>query len=143
MRVLHFKAFFDAHPRFAERFPGGIVQFAQVAGELPDEFLEDMMIAEVGMIPAGDGRGMPGEMPGQEILLAENEGDQEELPPLLAEDPDSVEGVEEGDEEEGDDEDEDEEDIAVRGIFILFHWEALLMALTILALTCSFVTKYG
>jgi hypothetical protein len=92
--------------------------------------LEDMMIAEVGMMPmpAGDGRGMPGEMPGQEILLAENGGDHEELPPLLAGEPtDRAGGVDDGgddeDDDEEDDDDDEEEDISVRGIFLLFDWE--------------------
>lgn len=54
------QAFFEAHPQLAERFPGGIIQFAEMAGQLPEEALEDMMIAEVGFGP-GDGQGQ-GEM---------------------------------------------------------------------------------
>jgi len=65
------QAFFDAQPGFAQRFPGGIVQFAQMAGELPEDALEDLMIAEA----MGNGelnRDMPGAMPGEELIFAED-----------------------------------------------------------------------
>ncbi|KAF8972061.1 transcriptional repressor TCF25-domain-containing protein [Flammula alnicola] len=51
------QAFFDAHPHFAERFPGGILQFAQMAGQLPPDVLEDLMLVEAV-------NGAPGAMPG-------------------------------------------------------------------------------
>ena len=57
--------FFEAHPHFAQRFPGGIAEFAQIAGQLPEDMLEDLMIAEVA---AGQDRGMPGQMPGEGIF---------------------------------------------------------------------------
>jgi hypothetical protein len=52
------KAFFVAHPHFAQRFPGGILQFAQMAGQLPPDVLEDLMLVEAvnapdGVIPGG------------------------------------------------------------------------------------------
>ncbi|KIM79562.1 hypothetical protein PILCRDRAFT_823483 [Piloderma croceum F 1598] len=64
------QAFFDANPGFVDRFPGGIVQFLQMAGELPADALEDIMIAEV-MGNEGQNINMPGAMPDQEPLFAE------------------------------------------------------------------------
>ncbi|KIM42652.1 hypothetical protein M413DRAFT_444337 [Hebeloma cylindrosporum] len=55
------QAFFDAHPHFAERFPGGILQFAQMAGQLPPDVLEDLMLVEAINAPGGVA---PGAMPG-------------------------------------------------------------------------------
>jgi len=62
--------FFAAHPNFAERFPGGIVQFAQFAAQLPEDALEDLMIAEANHagIP-NDGRGMPGQLDVEQDVL--------------------------------------------------------------------------
>ena len=42
------KAVFDAQPALAQRFPGGIVQFAQAAGQLPEEVLDNIIIANIG-----------------------------------------------------------------------------------------------
>jgi len=66
--------FFQAHPEFAERFPGGIVQFAQVAAELPEHMIEDLMIAEAhagGAVAAGGVQ--PGQMPGGMFGFGEEE----------------------------------------------------------------------
>jgi hypothetical protein len=65
------QAFFEAQPGFAQRFPGGIVQFAQMAGELPEEALEDIMIAEA-MGNEDQDRDMPGAMPGDIFMFAED-----------------------------------------------------------------------
>ncbi|KAF9530905.1 transcriptional repressor TCF25-domain-containing protein [Crepidotus variabilis] len=56
-----FQAFFDAHPQFAQRFPGGVVQFAQMAAQMQPELLEDLMLAQAmdAEAPGGQG-GMPG-----------------------------------------------------------------------------------
>ena len=54
--------FFNAHPDFAQRFPGGIIQFAQMADKLPADVLENMMIAEVVGNEVQD-RNMPRAMP--------------------------------------------------------------------------------
>lgn len=80
--------FFDMHPQFAARFPGGIVQFAQIAANLPEDALEDMMIAETeNMRGEPVNREMPGQIPGQimlppdldeEVLDANGEGDDVE-----------------------------------------------------------------
>ncbi|KAF7979523.1 hypothetical protein HWV62_42100 [Athelia sp. TMB] len=66
------QAFFNAHPGFAQRFPGGIVQFAQIAGQMPEDQLEDIMIAEANNIPQNEG--MPGEF---EVHFAGPEEDEE------------------------------------------------------------------
>ena len=55
-----------AHPNFAERFPGGIIQFAQLAVQLPEDALEDLMIAEANGVGAPNpNRGMPGQLQGE------------------------------------------------------------------------------
>ena len=46
---------FNANPNFAERFPGGILQFVQVIGQLPEDVVEDMMMMEM-MMGGGDGQ---------------------------------------------------------------------------------------
>ncbi|KAJ7476899.1 transcriptional repressor TCF25-domain-containing protein [Mycena galericulata] len=61
------QAFFNAMPAVQERFPEGVVQFAQVAAQMdPDEF-EALMLAAIAAnedaINMGQG-GMPGAMPG-------------------------------------------------------------------------------
>lgn len=71
------QAFFDANPGFVDRFPGGIVQFLQMAGELPADALEDIMIAEV-MGNEGQNINMPGAMPDQEPLFAEFTDEEDE-----------------------------------------------------------------
>ena len=88
-----------AHPNFAERFPGGIIQFAQLAAQLPEDALEDLMIAEANGVGAPDpNRGMPGQLQG-EIGVLDFEQDVADQAPV-------VEG-------EGDSSD-DEADIEVR-----------------------------
>lgn len=112
--------FFQANPQFAERFPGGIVQFAQVAAQMPEEVLEDLMI---GIAAGGDaglggmelpGGGMPGQMPGMARL--EDEDDVPDLPP-------PQEDGEDGEEEEEEDE---EIDVAVRGGSLCRVWVRLM-----------------
>ena len=58
------KAVFDAQPALTQRFPGGIVQFAQAAGQLPEEVLDKIIIANIGN-EHEQNRVMPREMPGQ------------------------------------------------------------------------------
>ena len=41
--------FWEAHPVIRNRFPGGLVQFAQWAGQMPEDVLEDLFIAMGGM----------------------------------------------------------------------------------------------
>ncbi|KZP07253.1 DUF654-domain-containing protein [Athelia psychrophila] len=98
------KAFFNAHPGFAERFPGGIVQFAQMAGEMPEDQLEDIMIAEAENLPQN--LGMPGGFEAQ--FAAEFTSDEEEgegaVPRLAV--PDDAEGSDRGREEQNSEEEE-------------------------------------
>lgn len=132
------EAFFDAQPGFAQRFPGGIVQFAQMAGELPEEALEDIMIAEaIGNEELG--RNMPGAMPGEMLMFAEDIDDDDTNPlveghaPVPLQNDEGVRQVPQhagnsGDEEES----SDEEEIAV-GYFLI----SMLLALLIWCLNVS------
>jgi hypothetical protein len=89
-----------AHPNFAERFPGGIVQFAQLAAQLPEDALEDLMIAEADGIGANNlQRGIPGQLRG-EIGVLDFEPDAANQIPVMG--------------EQGDGSD-DEADVEVRG----------------------------
>ncbi|KAF8148865.1 transcriptional repressor TCF25-domain-containing protein [Crassisporium funariophilum] len=106
------QAFFEAHPHFAERFPQGILQFAQMAGQLPPDVLEDLMLVEAVNAP-GPAGGMPGgldNMQDEEERMVEinfvERGDA--LPALVHRGQEVEEDIEEGEEDEDDDEDEDE-----------------------------------
>ncbi|KAL6304111.1 transcriptional repressor TCF25-domain-containing protein [Sparassis latifolia] len=111
------QAFFEANPHFARRFPGGIIQFAQLAGELPEEVLEGLMIAEAAGGNQAEG-GMPGQMPGEGIFVAdfidEEDGaeDQNNAQPVAAVPPPApaVPPQVQEEDESGED-DEEEEDI--------------------------------
>ncbi|PFH47324.1 hypothetical protein AMATHDRAFT_67935 [Amanita thiersii Skay4041] len=92
---------FDANPEIAERFPGGILQFAQIIDQLPEDVLEDMMAQ---IAAGGVGVGMEG---GEQPMPGGFEGD--------------VEGRGRDDEDinEEDEDDEDDEEISsalVRGL---------------------------
>ncbi|KAJ6579610.1 transcriptional repressor TCF25-domain-containing protein [Mycena vulgaris] len=61
------QAFFNAMPAVQERFPEGVVQFAEAAAQMdPDEFEALMLAAAMGNDDDGGAArgGMPGEMPG-------------------------------------------------------------------------------
>jgi hypothetical protein len=72
--------FFAAHPRLGEQFPGGVVQFAQLAGHLPEEVLQEIMVnaqiledaAAQGALPHGE---MPGGLPGDNLIQFELVGE--------------------------------------------------------------------
>ena len=108
------KGFFDAHPHFAQRFPGGIVQFAQMAGQLPPDVLEDLLLVEAVNAPDGV---MPGGLDNIRDGGAENvvevDFDQGEgpLPPLDVAAP--MNEVEEDDHNQPEDENEEEEEVSV------------------------------
>jgi hypothetical protein len=113
------QALFEAHPQIAERFPGGIVQFAQLAGQLPEEVLEEMMIGQVAGEDdfAGMGHGaMPGQMPGEDVVAVDFGGeDAEEGPSSVAQQPSHDANRHElRDTSDVEDESDDEENIAVR-----------------------------
>ncbi|KAH8105420.1 transcriptional repressor TCF25-domain-containing protein [Cristinia sonorae] len=95
------QGFFEAHPNFAQRFPGGIVQFAQIAGQLGEDALEDLFAAELAAEPPLQGQGA--QMPGALFGLGDDVDDGGV--------PDLAENVDEEDEEDGEDDDDDEEEI--------------------------------
>ncbi|KAI9059027.1 DUF654-domain-containing protein [Trametes sanguinea] len=102
--------FWDAHPMLAQRFPGGIVQFAQVAEQMP-EVLEDLMVAVAGAgvdAPQQREGEMPGGMPGGEVMVnfVEPEDDVDDLPP----EPAPAHGGQQNQAEEDEEDDEDEEE---------------------------------
>lgn len=95
------QGFFEAHPNFAQRFPGGIVQFAQLAAELPEDALEDLFAEQLAAEPVQFQAGA--QMPGGLF------GDVEDEPPELGEEDLGVDGADEGDEVEGDAEEDEGE----------------------------------
>ncbi|KAL7281925.1 hypothetical protein ACG7TL_003392 [Trametes sanguinea] len=106
--------FWDAHPMLAQRFPGGIVQFAQIAEQMP-EVLEDLMVAVAGAgadAPQQREGEMPGGMPGGEVMVnfVEPEDDVDDLPPQPAVPPAGQQHRPEEDEEE--EEEQEQEEVA-------------------------------
>ena len=114
-KKLLIKAFFEAHPHFAQRFPGGILQFAQMAGQLPPDVLEDLMLVEAvnapdGVIPGGlDNVRDDDEENVFEVNFDQREGPLPQLGAAAREN--EVEGEDGHDQPE--DENEEEEDISV------------------------------
>jgi len=100
---------FNANPNFAERFPGGILQFVQAIGQLPEDVVEDMMMME--MMGGGDAQNAGVIMPGGLDILDLNEVAGMVPVPVggaagLPQEEDEMSGNEE--------EEEEEEDISVR-----------------------------
>lgn len=109
--------FWEAHPIIQQRFPGGLVQFAQWAGQVPEDVLEDLFLAigaaGEGELQLRDGE-MPGGMPEGEFMVDfvdPEDDDVEDYPQAPAVPLHPVPQLE--DEDEEDEEDEDEEEIAV------------------------------
>lgn len=71
--MIKLQDFFAGHPRLQEQFPGGVVQFAQLIANLPEEELQDLMVnaqileegAAQGALPHGE---MPGGLPGDNFV---------------------------------------------------------------------------
>jgi hypothetical protein len=108
------KAFFEAHPHFAQRFPGGILQFAQMAGQLPPDVLEDLMLIEAvnapdGVIPGG----LDNVRDDDENVVRVNFDQREGPLPLLGAAARENEVEEEDGHDQPEDENEEEEDISV------------------------------
>jgi hypothetical protein len=118
--------FFAAHPRLMEQFPGGVVQFAQLAGNLPEEVLHEILVnaqildeaAAEGALPHGE---MPGGLPGDNFVQL-NFGEEDDVE---GEDP-TVGGARDGapirDEAPPmlvEDEEDEEEEVEEVGIFVL------------------------
>jgi len=53
---------FNNHPQLLDRFPGGVAQFAQALGDMPEELVENLMMG-AGMFNEGGNGNMPGAMP--------------------------------------------------------------------------------
>ncbi|KAJ7740604.1 transcriptional repressor TCF25-domain-containing protein [Mycena metata] len=104
------QAFFNAMPAVQERFPEGVVQFAEAAAQMDPEEFEALMLAAVAAnedaLNANQG-GMPGEMPG----FPHWEGVAPEPEPELV--------PEEAPDEEEEESDEDEEVVAPLPIRVL------------------------
>jgi hypothetical protein len=116
--------FFAAHPALLEQFPGGVVQFAQHAGNMPEEVLQEIMVnaqlmgevAAQGALPHGE---MPGGLPGDNFVLLDFAGEAD----VEREDLRAAEGtpvadeatpaLEESDEDEEEDENEDVEEVGL------------------------------
>ncbi|KAI0368457.1 DUF654-domain-containing protein [Pilatotrama ljubarskyi] len=105
----------DGHPALAQRFPGGIVQFAQIAEQMP-EVLEDMMVALAGAggdAPQQREGDMPGGMPGAEVMVNFVEPDDvDDLPDEPAQNAQPAPRREEEPEDEEEEDDEEEEQVA-------------------------------
>ncbi|KAI8984868.1 transcriptional repressor TCF25-domain-containing protein [Trametes punicea] len=98
----------DAHPALAERIPGGIIQFAQIAAQMP-EVLEDLMVAVAGADAPQQREGeMPGGMPGGEVMV--NFVGQEDVEDLPAEPAQSAQQAARHPAQAEDEDDEDEEE---------------------------------
>ncbi|KAJ2915984.1 hypothetical protein MD484_g4437, partial [Candolleomyces efflorescens] len=114
------QGFFNANPNFQDRFPGGILQFAQAIAQLPPDVLEDMMLAGAMNEGGEGGGGMPGGLLDIEDLNAAAPAPimvQGEAPAWLgAAQGEGIDWDDEGEEqvegENGDEDEEDEEDIS-------------------------------
>jgi hypothetical protein len=58
------QAFFNAMPEVQERFPEGVVQFAEAAAQMDPEEFEALMLAAMANADAVDANGGGGGMPG-------------------------------------------------------------------------------
>lgn len=71
--MIELQDFFAGHQRLQEQFPGGIVQFAQLIANLPEQDLQDLIMnaqileegAAQGALPHGE---MPGGLPGDNFV---------------------------------------------------------------------------
>ena len=112
-----YKEFFDAHPHLAQRFPGGVDQFAQMVAGLPPDLLGDLMIEALDGQPGG----MPGGLDGLDVdadadNIAEFDRPNAGVNPALAQEQEQVRT--ENDERDSEDE---TEDVSVRDNVYLFR----------------------
>lgn len=134
---VYLQDFFNAQPQLAQRFPGGILQFAQMAAQMQPELLEDLMLAQAmdAAPPVGHG-GMPGGFADTDDELEDQPEDnvvevifnppppqqrQAVAPAATMED---VTAVDNSDSEQGDEESENEQeddDVSV-SFFKSFTW---------------------
>lgn len=137
-------AFFDQNPGLAAQVPGGIVQFVQMMGEMPEDALQDLMLGAAMMREGGGAGGvqpglaerglMPGQLMDEEIEVfwdaegGEDEdggGDVDDVPHPQMEQPD--------DDDDNDDGEDEEEDIAVSPIYARLRVSSLLKIVTLSA----------
>ncbi|KAJ3745934.1 transcriptional repressor TCF25-domain-containing protein [Lentinula raphanica] len=99
------QAIFENNPLIHQRFPGGIVQFAQAMEMLPPDALEDLFAAAAigANEPGNEDMQMPGQMPGLENMLF-----ADVVHDAVVEE-DRLEDDEDGEEDEDDSEDEIED----------------------------------
>lgn len=116
----------NAHPALAQRFPGGIVQFAQIAEQMP-EVLEDMMVGLAGAggdMPQQREGEMPGGMPGGEFMVnfVDPDDDVDDVDDIPVQ---PVHGAHTPEEQAGEEEDEgedEEQEVAVGfSTFLMSH----------------------
>jgi hypothetical protein len=126
--------FFAGHPRLQEQFPGGVLQFAQVIGNLPEQEMHDLLmnaqIAQIleegaaqGALPHGE---MPGGLPGDNFVQLDFGGEADI--DIEIEGPRAV-GAREGrpaandvpvlDEDEPDDDDDELEEVGIVLLLLL------------------------
>ena len=114
--------FWDAHPIIQQRFPGGIVQFAQMAAQMPEDALDDLFVAIQGAMEEHQQQegGMPGGMPGGDVMVnfvePEDDVDEGDLAPQPAPAPVVQPAVQDAAEEDEDEDEEGEEEVAVSRI---------------------------
>ena len=117
--------FWDAHPAVQQRFQGGVVHFAQWAGQMPEDALEDLFVAIDALEQEGIGEGgeMPGAMPGHEVEVnfvdPEDVEDEEMLPAGAQPQPRAAGAAAEDEDEDEDDNDEEEEEVAALPVRLL------------------------
>ncbi|KAJ6615494.1 transcriptional repressor TCF25-domain-containing protein [Mycena sp. CBHHK59/15] len=101
--------FFDAMPAVQERFPEGVVQFAEAAAQMePEDFEALMLAAMMGERGNENPGGMPGEMPG----FGEWEHDPQPVVPAAGEPQRPPQGHEDTDVESSEEDDEEDEVVA-------------------------------
>ncbi|VDC02206.1 unnamed protein product [Peniophora sp. CBMAI 1063] len=141
---------FDAHPGLRGQFPGGVVQFAQIVGQLPEDQLEGLMVeamelqgqrgmgGEEDEEPVHEPGRMPGGMPGEEGLVfvqfggEDGGGDGREaardenviraapVPPV--DHGAHTEADDDAEDDEDEDEEEEEEDVAPAPVRAIRHF---------------------
>ncbi|ESK89923.1 transcription factor 25 (basic helix-loop-helix) [Moniliophthora roreri MCA 2997] len=125
------QAIFDAHPMLAERFQGGVFEFAQRLAQMPQDMLDDLMANAAAQMEGNGDMGqdnifvadVAGGMPGG---FGDDNREVFQAPPLAANPPNNAalanvppaEGEDETDRDEDEDEDEDE-DIAPMPVRII------------------------
>lgn len=115
---------FDGNPALRERFPQGVMQFAQLAAQLPEDALIDLFMQAQA---AAQGEGVGNDrMPGEFVEFVDPFDSEEEIED--AEDPDDghlehpvVAGAQRDGSDHGEEGEDEDEDIAVRSLLSPRH----------------------